>query len=102
MSQEINLLNPLFRKQQFSFTSPTAMVAGIGIVVLLTGLFGVYESTQLSRVEGEARIVAKSLADLRAKQETAAAAPRKADAALEARLAQLTTELKARQDVVGA
>jgi hypothetical protein len=63
---------------------------------------GVYEAVQLTRVEAQARTIAKSLADLRARQEASSASPRKADAGLEARLVELTTELKARQDVVEA
>jgi hypothetical protein len=105
MSREINLLNPLLHKKRFSFTSASAMLGGIGTAVALAAMVSVYESNELQRVETQARAVTQSLKDIKAKQEVTAAAktvPRKADPGVEAKVVELNSQLKAREDVVEA
>ena len=101
MSQQINLLGPAFRKKKFSFTSAAAIAGAMGIAAALGISLAVYENILLTRVEAQARTVAKSFAGARAQQE-AAAIPRKADPGAEAKLTQLAADLKARQEVLNA
>lgn len=103
MSQQINFLDRGETSKRFSFTSSTGIAAGVGAVVVLAAVYAVFESTRLARVEAQARAVTKSLADARAERGAApGAGERKPDAALEAKLAELASELKARQDVLDA
>lgn len=104
MSQQINLLNPLFRKQRFSFTSPAAMLYGIGIAVVLGLAAAAYESSRLRGIELQAKAVTQSLKDVQAQQEAlgAKSAVRKPDPGLAANVLDLSTRVKMRQEIVGA
>ena len=104
MSQQINLLNPLFRKKRFSFTSPAAMLYGIGIVAALTVAAAVYESNRLHEIEAQARAVAQALKEIQAQHEalTAKSGVRKPDPGLEAKVLDLSAQVKVRQQIVDA
>ena len=104
MSQQINLLNPLFRRQRFSFTSPAAMLYGIGFVAALGLAVAAYQSIRLRAIETQAKAVAHSLKDLQAQQEAlgAKSAVRKPDPNLETRVLDLNTQVKVRQEIIGA
>ena len=102
MTQQINLLNPIFRKQPVKIMSAAGLAVGIGIIIVLTGLYGIYEMASLSQIEAQARTVAKQLADARAQLDPTTTAAKKPDAALEATLVELASQLKTRQDVLEA
>lgn len=104
MSQQINLLNPIFRKQRFSFTSATAMLYGVAIAAALTALAAVYEDYRLRVRQAQAQTVEGALKEVRARHDqlTAEQAARKPDPQFAARIAQLDTRLKNRQEIVAA
>ena len=104
MSQQINLLNPLLRKKRFSFTSAGAMLYAIGIAMALAAAVAVYENHRLRVIEAQARATAESLKKARALHEsvTARRGMRKPDTALEAKILDLGSQLKARQEIVDA
>ena len=60
MSQQINLFNPIFRKQGFSYTSATAMLYGVGIAVAISGLGAGFENYRLRAVQTQAHRVKSS------------------------------------------
>jgi Fimbrial assembly protein (PilN) len=103
MSQQINLFNPIFRKRGFSYTSATAMLYGIGIVLALAALGAVYEDYQLRALQTQAQ------ADDQAYRETTALhdklagelqTQQKPNAAIEAELAELDARLQGRQEII--
>ena len=104
MSQQINLLDPIFRKKSFSFTSATAMLYGIGIAAALTTTAAFYESYRGRGIEAEARAVARSLQEAQKQHDALLAQQgrRKPDAGLEARVLDLGAQFKARQEIVEA
>lgn len=104
MSQQINLLNPIFRKQRFSFTSATAMLYGVAIAAALTALAAVYEDYRLRALQAQARTIEGTLKQVRAQHDklTAEQAARKPDPQFAIRIAQLDTRLKNRQEIIEA
>lgn len=102
MSQQINLVPQAVRKKPFSWTSSTTIASTVGIAAAIAMLFAVYQHVRLSQVEAQARSVAKTLEDVRARVDPSAATPRKPDASLEAKLVDLAAQLKARQEVIEA
>lgn len=104
MSQQINLLGDRFRKKRFSFTSAAAMAYGIGIAAALVLLLAGYEDWALRAIEAQAQASARSLKEASLAYEKVAG-PRiapKASPHLEARVAELNAQLKARAEVVDA
>ena len=102
MSQQINLFNPIYRKQSFSFTSALAMVYGAGAVVAMMALAGVYTSNQLRALQASAQAL-----DLTYKAATASydklvaeVARQKPNPQLQADVAARELQLAERQDVV--
>src|SRR5450631_3949136 len=104
MSQQINLFNPIFRKQGFSFTSATAMLYGIGIAIAAAALVAVYEDSRLRDVQTRAQAVERAHKDATARQAKLAAelAQQKPDAQLTAESARLEAQLKGRQEITEA
>lgn len=104
MTQQINLLNPIFRKQRFSFTSATAMLYGVAIAAALTALVAVYEDYRLRALYAQARAVEGTLKEVRTRHDqlTAEQSARKPDPRFAARIAQLDARLKNRQDIIEA
>ena len=104
MSQQINLLPAAFRANRASYTSAAAMGCAIAGAVVLAVLFGVYEEYRLREVQAEARTVANALKEATAARAAAAGpqTPRKPSPQLEARVAELTAHLSARQEIVDA
>src|SRR3712207_9331759 len=101
MTQEINLLNPIFRKKQSPYTSPSAIACSIGAAAALMIVYGIYESTRLGPIEAQARSVSKMLNDMKAQQESSLT-PRKPNPQLDSTVAELSNELKARREVLEA
>ena len=104
MSQQINLFNPLFRRKGFSPTSANAMLYGVGIVVVLTALYGVYQDNRTRDIARRAQEVNQKFSEATALREKLAAqlAQRKPNAELAAELNELEARLKGRQDIVEA
>jgi Tfp pilus assembly protein PilN len=104
MSQQINLFNPVFRKQGFSFTSATAMVYGIGIAVAAAAVVAVVEDARLRDVQTRARAIDQTYKDATARQAKLAAelAQQKPDAQLTAESARLEAQLKGRREITDA
>jgi Tfp pilus assembly protein PilN len=101
MSQQINLFNPIFRKQGFSFTSATAMLYGIGIAIAAAALVAVYQDSRLRDVQTRAQAVEQAHKDATARQAKLAAelAQQKPNAQLTAESARLEAQLKGRQEI---
>ena len=104
MSQQINLFNPIFRPQTFSPTSAATLAAGVGILVVLAVLVGVYQDYRTREVASQAQAVRQQLDQATATRDklAAQAAAQKTSAGLEAELIQLEARLKGRQDIVEA
>ncbi len=104
MSQQINLLAAAPAKKRFSFVSAKAMAYGLGLVVVLALVVANYEDSRLSRIESEARSVAKALKEATADYEKfkGTKVVRLPNAQLEAKIAELDAQLKSRQDVIDA
>ena len=102
MSQQINLYNPIFRKQGFSYTSATAMLYGMGIAIMLVALGAVYEDYQLRAVQARAQAVDQAYKEAVALHDKLAAelTRQKPDARLEAELAAADTHLKSRREII--
>ena len=104
MSQQINLLNSIFRKPRFSFTSATAMLYGVIIAATLTACVAVYEDYLLRALRVQAGAVESTLKDVRTQHDKLAAelAARKPDSQFATRIAQLEARLRNRQEVIAA
>lgn len=104
MSQEINLLRPVSRKSAFSLTFAHAIVYGALATAALAVIISLYENHQLNRVQAEALALDRKVKDARLAHEKAIAQRkgRKPDAAAEAALAELTAQLKSREEIVDA
>ncbi len=102
VSQQINLFNPLFRQQGFSYTSATAMLYGIGIAIALAALVAVFEEFRLREARNQAPAVDQAYKDASARFDklNVEQAARKPNAQLEAEVARLETQLKSRQEVI--
>lgn len=101
MSQQINLYNPLFLKQEKYF-SALAMVQALGIIALALAGFYAYALLQVREVE---RVVAGDQAQLALQRERfvklgGSLAPRGRSKALESEVARLEAEVNARQSVI--
>jgi Tfp pilus assembly protein PilN len=103
MSQQINLYNPQFLKQEKHFSART-IVQALGVIVLGLGAVYIYALVQTQAAERIARDTASQVTTQR-EQFTALAAkfsPEGRNKTLEAEVARLEAELKARQGLVGA
>jgi hypothetical protein len=103
MGQQINLYNPLLRPQRKSFSARSiAMTLGF----LAVGLCGIYAFAlvQARKAESIARDYSQQVAAQREElmKLTQQLAPRSRSQALEADVARLESEVKARQSVLGA
>ncbi len=103
MSQQINLFNPIFLKQKKTF-SALNMVEALGLlligVIVFYG-FASYEATGLARQADEtARQFRQS--KLQLAEVSVRYAPKKADASLEADVANLQADVNARQALVSS
>ncbi len=91
MNQQINLYQPIFRKQKIVFSARTLLVLGAGFTVLLlawTLLIGQRVGTLESELERQRQAESRALAQLTEMQQTAVA--REPSAELEARVEALT------------
>lgn len=104
MSQQINLYNPLFRKQGISFTSATAMLYAVGSVIGGMALLTAYLDYEVRAAAKQAQAVELSLRDLTMRRDklVAAQAARKPNTQLEAEIALLETQLRGREEVTDA
>jgi Tfp pilus assembly protein PilN len=104
MSQQINLFNPLFRKQGFSFASPAALLFGIVIAIAIVAASAVYIKRQLSIAQIGAQVTAAAHSEAAASYAGLAAelARQKPNAAFEAEVAALEARLRGRQQIIEA
>jgi hypothetical protein len=103
MSQQINLFNPIFRKQGFSYTSATAILYGVGIALALAALVAVYEDYQLRAFQTQAQVDDEAYKETTALHDKLAAelqAQQKPNASLEAEFAALDAQLQGRQEII--
>ncbi len=103
MSQQINLYNPLFLKQEKYFSAP-AMVQALGIIALALAGFYVYALVQMREVERLAAVDRARIALLREQfvKLGGSLAPRGRSKALESDVASLEADVNARQSVITA
>ena len=104
MSQQINLFSPIFRKKGFSFTSPEALLYGIGIAIAIVAASAVYLEHQLSIAQNDAQMTAAAHGQAAASHAglVAELARQKPDAALDAEVAALEARLRGRQQIIDA
>jgi hypothetical protein len=104
MSQQINLYNPLFREKGFSPTSANSMLYGVGIAVLCTAAYGVYQDNRTRGVARSAQEVAQQVTEFTESRDKLMAQLdlQKPNAELAAELGQLEVRLRGRQDIVEA
>ncbi|MFH1043586.1 MAG: PilN domain-containing protein [Pseudomonadota bacterium] len=104
MSQQINLFNPVFRRRGFSFAAANSMLYGLGIVIAIAMLYGVYQDYRTRELARRAQEVARQHGEATARRDKLVAqqAGQKPNAALENELNQLEWRLRGRQDVVEA
>jgi Tfp pilus assembly protein PilN len=102
MSQQINLFNPIYRKQSFSFTSALAMTYGVGTVIVIMALAGAYTSSQLRATQARAQALDLAYKEANANFDKLAAevAKQKPNPQLQAEVATRELQLVERQDVV--
>jgi Tfp pilus assembly protein PilN len=102
LSQQINLFNPIFRRQKKVFSS-LAMAQALGGLVLGIAALGLYGGRQVAALEREAARGAGQLAQKQARlaSVTAEFAPRKNSAELAAELAQAEAQLAALRRISG-
>jgi hypothetical protein len=102
MSQQINLFNPLFRKQGFSFTSATAMLYGAGIAVALMAAVAAYANYELRAAQAAAQAVDAEYQAVVARRDAlaAAVAALKPNPELEKEVLALEATLFSRREVV--
>lgn len=103
MSQQINLYNPLFLKQEKHFSARSIAIA-LGVLVVGLGAFYTYALVQLRAAERAARDYTVQVASQRDQlmKLTAKLSPQARSKALEAEVARLEGEVKARQTVLAA
>ena len=101
MSQQINLLNPAFRKRHELFTALMLAQALIVLALVMAGVYG-YQSRQVTLLAKQVQAGADSLEQERARLVRVAAeyAPRKKDAALEKRMQELEQQLEGEEAVL--
>lgn len=102
MSQQINLYNPVFRKKGFSFTSATAMLYGVGVVVAVAVVIAFFEDQRLRGVQAQAQAVEQAYKEATALNEqlTAELTKQKPNAQLEVEILALDAKLQSRQEVI--
>jgi Tfp pilus assembly protein PilN len=102
MSQQINLFNPLFRKKGFSFTSATAMLYGVGIVIAVMAMSVGYAEYDLRATQTAARSVDADYKVAVAQRDklTTELAQQKPNIRLEKELSDLDAILWSRQEIV--
>ncbi|MFJ7566545.1 PilN domain-containing protein [Herminiimonas sp. NPDC097707] len=100
MSQQINLFNPIFLKQEKHFSALT-MVQVLGVILAAALLLTAYASYQLSALQNEQKSVTTQLqlAQNQLAKVTADYAPREKDMRLEARLRRAEAQVKSLQQV---
>jgi Tfp pilus assembly protein PilN len=103
MSQQINLYNPQFLKQEKHFSART-IVQALGLIALGLGAVYVYALVQTRAAESLARDMGNQLSAQREQFTTLTAkfSPEGRNKALEAEVARLDAELKARQGLLAA
>jgi hypothetical protein len=102
MTQQINLFNPAFRKQEFSFTSSTAIFYGVAIAIAIAAAIATYEGFQLRAAQAQASTVDQVFGDATANfnKLSADATKQKPNAGLEAEIAALEAQLREHQEIV--
>ena len=100
MSQQINLFNPIFLKQEKHFSALT-MVQGLGLILLGGLLLTAYAAYQLSSLQNEQKLTSAqlNLAQNQLAKVTADYSPKEKDARLETRLLRAEAEVKSLQQV---
>ena len=100
MSQQINLFNPIFLKQEKHFSALT-MAQGLGLILLGGLLLTAYDAYQLSSLQDEQKLTSAQLklAQNQLAKVTADYAPKEKDARLETRLLRAEAEVKSLQQV---
>ncbi|RBA25742.1 PilN domain-containing protein [Herminiimonas fonticola] len=100
MSQQINLFNPIFLKQEKHFSALT-MAQVLGVILAVALLLTAYASYQLSALQNEQKSVTTQLqlAQNQLAKVTADYAPREKDMRLEARLRRAEAQVKSLQQV---
>lgn len=98
MSQQINLFNPIFRKQKKHFSAVT-MAQGLGLILAGSVLVFIYARVQLAAVEHEAAASSEQLKQTTGQltKVAAAYAPRPKDKSLEEEVRRMEAELKSQQ-----
>lgn len=101
MSQQINLLNPAFRKRHELFTALMLARALIVLALIMAGVYG-YQSRQVTLLAKQVQAGADNLEQERARLVRVAAeyAPRKKDAELEKRMQELEQQLEGEEAVL--
>ncbi|WP_157889119.1 PilN domain-containing protein [Herminiimonas arsenitoxidans] len=100
MSQQINLFNPIFLKQEKHFSALT-MVQALGAILLAAILLTVYTAYQLSSLQAEQKSVTAQLqlAQNQLAKVTADYVPKEKDMRLEARLQRAEAQVRSLQQV---
>jgi hypothetical protein len=103
MSQQINLYNPIFLKQEKHFSART-IVQALGLIVAALGAFYVYALVQTRAAESATREQRERVAAQREQLVKLGPqfSPEGRSKALEAEVARLEAEVKARESVLGA
>lgn len=98
MSQQINLFNPIFRRQKKHFSAVT-MAQGLGLVLAGSFVVFLYARVHLATVEQEAAESSEQLKQTTAQltKVVAAYAPRAKDKSLEEEVRRMEAELKSQQ-----
>lgn len=101
MSQQINLINPAFRKRQEWFTARMLAQALVVLVLVMAGAYA-YQFRQVTLLSKQAQAGAVSLEQERARLVKVAAeyAPRQKNAALEQRVVELEQLLQGQEAVL--
>lgn len=100
MSQQINLFNPIFLKQEKQYSALT-MVQALGIILACALLLTLYTRYQLSNLAGEQQTTAAQLqqAQNQLAKVTAEYGPRQKDPALAAQLRRAELEVKSLKQI---
>ena len=100
MSQQINLFNPIFLKQEKHFSALT-MAQGLGIILLASLLLTAYASFQLAKLQNDRASVGNQLqlAQNQLAKVTAAYATKQKDPGLDAKVQRKQAEVQSLQQV---
>ncbi|MES3021160.1 MAG: PilN domain-containing protein [Pseudomonadota bacterium] len=98
MSQQINLFNPIFRKQKKYFSSVT-MLQGLAIICVACALLAADAARRMRALQGQAAASAVLLTETEQRRELATVQfpPRKRDPVIGAQIAEASAELAALQ-----